>query len=336
MNKIDCHHYSVYVGEHSLEKLKFSSYSKIAILVDENTKKYCLDILLQETKLSANLIICIDSGESHKTISTCQKIWHELTASNFDRNSLLINLGGGVICDMGGFAASCYKRGIDFIHIPTTLLAMVDASVGGKLGIDFSNLKNQIGLFNHPQSVLIYPSFLQTLEKRQWKSGFAEIIKHALIYDNKYWKTLLNKSFDTIQWESTILKSIQIKNDIVSNDFKESGIRKILNFGHTIGHAIESYFLSQGKDILHGEAVACGILQECKLSNISHSEKMEIKKYIDSIFPEIKLPDFDAIMPFIVQDKKNQNGKLLFSLLTKIGKCEYNCEVRLDTIRKVF
>ena len=197
----------------------------------------------------------------------------KLTENQFDRNSLLINLGGGVIGDMGGFCASTYKRGIDFIQIPTTLLAMVDASVGGKLGVDFGELKNQIGLFKNPKTVIVNPDFLDTLEKTQLKSGFAEVVKHALIADKNLWNKLSSTPFENLVWEEIIAISVQIKNKIVREDPWENGERKKLNFGHTFGHAIESYYLEKGTPILHGEAVFMGIILETDLSVISEEEK---------------------------------------------------------------
>ena len=240
MKEIKSDNYSIWLGGNSLSKLDISGYSKVAILVDENTKRDCLPKLPQ---FENPIIIEIKSGEENKNINTCNFIWEQLTAQHFDRNSLLINLGGGVIGDMGGFAASTYKRGIDFIQIPTTLLAMVDASVGGKLGVDFNGLKNQIGLFNNPESVLIFPEFLETLPENQLKSGFAEVVKHALISDKNLWEELTSTTFDKLNWEAIILTSIQIKNNIILSDPFEKGNRKKLNFGHTFGHAVESYYL---------------------------------------------------------------------------------------------
>ena len=252
MKEIKAIDYSIWIGENSLSKFGISTYSKVAILVDENTKRDCLHKL---PKIENAIIIEIKSGEEYKNISTCNFIWEQLTINNFDRNSLLINLGGGVIGDMGGFCAATYKRGLDFIHIPTTLLAMVDASVGGKLGIDFKGFKNQIGLFNNPKAVLISPEFLETLAESELKSGFSEVVKHALISDNSLWVKLKNTPFTDFDWGDIIDTNVQIKNKIVLADPFEKGERKKLNFGHTFGHAIESYYLEKGTPISHGEAV---------------------------------------------------------------------------------
>ena len=316
MKEIKSDDYIIWMGNNSLSKLDVSSYSKIAILVDENTKRDCLYKL---PKIEKSLIIKIPSGEENKNISTCSVIWEKLTESQLDRNSLLINLGGGVIGDMGGFCASTYKRGIDFIQIPTTLLAMVDSSVGGKLGVDFKDLKNQIGVFNNPKSVLIDPEFLKTLPEKELKSGFAEVVKHALIADKDLWCKIISTPFANLDWQEIITISVDIKNNIVLSDPLENGERKKLNFGHTYGHAIESYYLEKGTPILHGEAVFMGMILEIDLSSISEAEKQEIKNFILSNFSLPFTPKKSDILSNLVNDKKNKEGKINFSLLNKIG-----------------
>ena len=315
---IKANNYPIVIGENSLTEFNFKDYSQIAILVDENTKRDCLHKL---SNFDNSIIIEIKSGEEYKNINTCNFIWEQLTKNNFDRNSLLINLGGGVIGDMGGFCASTYKRGIDFVHIPTTLLAMADASVGGKLGIDFNGFKNQIGIFNNPKSVLINPTFLETLPENQLKSGFAEAVKHALISDVNLWKELQNTSFENLDWKNIIKTSVQIKNKIVSDDPFEKGDRKKLNFGHTFGHAIESYYLEKRTPILHGEAVFMGMILETEMSFLSEMDKNEIKNYILSNFALPYTPKKYNLHKFLINDKKNQDGKISFSLLNKIGNC---------------
>ena len=316
MKEIKSDDYIIWMGNNSLSKLDVSSYSKIAILVDENTKRDCLYKL---PKIEKSLIIKIPSGEENKNISTCSVIWEKLTESQLDRNSLLINLGGGVIGDMGGFCASTYKRGIDFIQIPTTLLAMVDSSVGGKLGVDFKDLKNQIGVFNNPKSVLIDPEFLKTLPEKELKSGFAEVVKHALIADKDLWCKIISTPFANLDWQEIITISVDIKNNIVLSDPLENGQSKKLNFGHTYGHAIESYYLEKGTPILHGEAVFMGMILEIDLSSISEVEKQEIKNFILSNFSLPFTPKKSDILSNLVNDKKNKEGKINFSLLNKIG-----------------
>jgi 3-dehydroquinate synthase len=321
--------YSIWIGENSLSKLDISTYSKVAILVDENTMRDCLFKLPQ---IENALIIEIKSGEEYKNISTCNFIWEQLTINNFDRNALLINLGGGVIGDMGGFCATTYKRGLEFIHIPTTLLAMVDASVGGKLGIDFKGFKNQIGLFNNPKAVLISSEFLETLAESELKSGFAEVVKHALISDNSLWLKLKNTPFTDLDWEDIIDTSVQIKNKIVLADPFEKGERKKLNFGHTFGHAIESYYLEKRTPISHGEAVFMGMILETKISDLSETEKNEIKNYILSDFSLPCTPKKSNLHKFLINDKKNQNGKINFTLLNGIGNCSFDNLFSLDEL----
>ena len=289
--------YDIIIGKGSLQTIEHSTYSAIAILVDEHTKAHCLDIFLEESQINPKLIIEIHSGEENKNISSCEHIWQQMTNAQFDRKSLLVNLGGGVIGDMGGFAASCYKRGIDFIQVPTTLLAMVDASVGGKLGIDLENFKNQIGLFKSPKGVYIFPNFLQTLSQRQIVSGYAEIVKHALIADKDYWQLLMETSIEKINWEKTIHHSIILKNDIVQSDPFEENKRKILNFGHTLGHAIESFYLKKEKDILHGEAIALGMYLETELSPLNIEKKKEIQDYLKSNFNLVDCPSLNQLLP---------------------------------------
>ena len=318
MKEIVSSNYSVWIGEDSLSKLDFLSYSKVAILVDENTKRDCLHKL---PKIDSHVIIEVKSGEHNKTISTCNYIWEKLTENQFDKNSLLINLGGGVIGDMGGFCASTFKRGIHFIQIPTTLLSMVDASIGGKLAIDFKNFKNQIGLFNNPKTVLIYPEFLDTLPKKILKSGFSEVVKHALIADRDLWNNISSKRFEDLDWLKIITTSVSIKNNIVLSDPYEIDMRKKLNFGHTYGHAIESFYLKKGTPVLHGEAVFAGMILETQLSNLHPEEKLEIKNYILSNFSLPFFPKKSDLLPFLINDKKNKLGKISFSLLNQIGDC---------------
>ena len=318
MKEVKADNYSIWIGEKSLSKLDISKYSKVAILVDENTKRECFSLL---PKISNSIIIEVPSGEENKNISICNTVWKKLSLNNFDRNSVLINLGGGVIGDMGGFCASTYKRGLDFIQIPTTLLAMVDASIGGKIGINFNGLKNQIGLFSNPKSVIINPIFLKTVPEKQLQTGFAEVIKHSLITDKKHWEILSNTAFKDLDWQNIIDISIQIKNTIVKSDPLEKNNRKKLNFGHTYGHAIESYYLEEKKPILHGEAVLMGIILESELSLLSQNEKIDIKDYIISNFSLPDIPSKNKLMKFLLNDKKNKKAKINFTLLNGIGRC---------------
>ena len=317
-----------------------NEYSHIAILVDEFTNKYCLPII--QDLLPSNFIkILIKSGEHHKNLATCERVWDRMTKANMDRHSLLVNLGGGVIGDLGGFCASTYKRGIDFIQIPTTLLAQVDASVGGKLGIDFHGLKNHIGVFQLPKAVLIDPTFIDTLSIQQKKSGFAEIIKHCLIRDEKEWSAIRQQSFEELDLSKLIAHSVAIKEAVVLEDPKEAGLRKILNFGHTLGHAIETYLLDKGKrKILHGEAIAIGMIVEAFISHqrdlISLQELEEIESYLFENYGRVKLhPEENSkIIALTAQDKKNKGKEIRFSLLTGIGDCGYDIPVSASEMKK--
>ncbi|NMM49395.1 3-dehydroquinate synthase [Marinigracilibium pacificum] len=313
--------------------------SKVFILVDENTEKHCLPLLKLNTPYQ---LIQIKSGESNKTLDTCVTIWDSLTKANADRKALLLNLGGGVIGDMGGFCASTYKRGIKFMNIPTTLLSQVDASIGGKLGIDFKGLKNHIGLFQNPDMVIINNQFLDTLPERQLLSGFAEVVKHALISNREWWEMLKNTNPHNIDnWNEITRTAVGIKGEVVNADPTEKGLRKILNFGHTIGHAIESWFLEKHGDdsCLHGEAIAAGMIAEAFLSikhtNLSENEFEEINDYILSHFPLISIPEdaVDEIAKNCLHDKKNNSDKISFVLLHGIGKSTYDHEIELNEIK---
>lgn len=337
--------YPIFVGDFSnpLQKLlTTTTYSQVFILVDENTKACCLPILLEKVPSLASeaTIIQIQSGEIHKNLTTCTFIWQQLLAANADRKALFINLGGGVIGDMGGFSAAAYKRGIGFIQIPTTLLAQVDASIGGKLGVDFQHVKNIIGFFKNPKAVFIDPNFLATLPDRQIKNGLAEIIKHALIEDADYWNLLEELTdIQTIDWSTIIYKSLTIKKKIVETDPFEKGVRKVLNFGHTIGHAVESYSLQYDEDpLLHGEAIAIGMVAELYLSaqknNMPIQQVNQILTYLKNIYPVYPLQNhqFQEIVAYLKNDKKNEGKQLNFSLLTEIGKAVYNQQVSQEAI----
>ncbi len=310
---------------------------KIAYLVDENTKAHCLPVL--ELNEGEN-IIEIKSGEINKNLNTCQNIWEAMTNFGFSRKSILVNLGGGVIGDMGGFAASTYKRGIRFVNIPTTLLAAVDANIGGKLGIDFRGFKNHIGVFNDPSAVIISDVFLKTLPPRELRSGFAEVIKHGLIYDEAYFQTTSSISFPEHDWLEVIRKSAEIKGAVVAEDPREKGLRKILNYGHTLGHGIETWYLNNGKSLLHGEAISIGMILEAymsvKLNLIDQATADQIAEYVKSVFGKYDLPPLEEILPLMLQDKKNIGSEISFSLLEEIGKCSFDAKVELEWIEESF
>lgn len=314
-------------------------YSKVFVFADSNTAEHCLPTFREMLNdLTDFDIIETDPGEENKNIDFCIGIWKTLLDFGADRKALMINLGGGVITDMGGFIASTYKRGIDFINIPTTLLSQVDASVGGKTGIDIDNVKNMVGTFALPQNVFIENAFLATLSARELLSGFAEMIKHGLIADAAYYKEL--KSANGIMSSpAAIYRSIEIKNEVVTTDPLEKGLRKILNFGHTIGHAIESYALTNAKNPLtHGEAIAIGMVCEAFLSekycNLKKEELIDITNYIISVYPKYTIAEksFDTLIDLMQSDKKNEDGQIMFSLLDAIGKCTFNCRVTTNDI----
>jgi len=327
-------------GYQNLEKLLTQKkYSTLFILVDENTKQLCYPRFLKHLNTLLSIkIIEIKSGEIHKNLETCVTVWNKITDFGGDRKSLLITLGGGVITDLGGFVASCFKRGIDFINIPTTLLSMVDASVGGKTGVDLGVLKNQIGVFANPQMVIIDEGYLETLATRELTSGMAEIIKHGLIYDAKLFNQI--KVFKEQNTNSLIHRSIEIKNEVVLQDPKEKNLRKILNFGHTLGHAIESLYLEsdEKENLTHGEAIAIGMICESyissKLLNFSLQKLAEVRETILSIFPKIILQktDFPTIVDLIKHDKKNVNGNVNFVLLYDLEDYKIDCKVSQELI----
>ncbi|AZA89350.1 3-dehydroquinate synthase [Chryseobacterium nakagawai] len=318
------------------------TFSKIFILVDENTHEYCLPVLLgnMETDLGFE-ILEIEAGEEMKNIQTANQLWEILTEMQADRKALVINLGGGVITDMGGFVASTYKRGIQFINIPTTLLSMCDASIGGKTGIDLMHYKNMVGTFAFPEQIFIYPKFLETLPFKELRSGFAEMLKHGLIADKAHWNQLIQiHKIDVESVTPYIQNSMDIKQDVVEKDFHESNIRKTLNFGHTIGHAVESLCLQQGNPILHGEAVAMGMISEAHLAFlenlISEEDSTIIIENIQRYYPYLDISDFkdEDITALLLNDKKNVDSKINFSLLTGIGSCNYDHQCSQKNILK--
>lgn len=318
------------------------SFSKIFILVDENTHEYCLPLFLGNLETETSFeILEIEAGEEMKNIQTANQLWEILTEMKADRKTLIINLGGGVITDMGGFVASTYKRGIQFINIPTTLLSMCDASIGGKTGIDLMHYKNMVGTFSFPEQIYVYPKFLETLPAKELKSGFAEMLKHGLIADRKHWEDLIQlNEIDAVGIEPFIQQSMEIKQEVVNADFQEKNVRKTLNFGHTIGHAFESLCLQNENPILHGEAVALGMICETHLSYledlISADDSELIIENIAKYFCYIDITDFkeEDIFNLLLNDKKNNDAKINFSLLSGIGSCVFDHECSTENIQK--
>ena len=324
-------------GQALAEILNAGNYSKAVLLVDANSEKFCLPQFA-----SIDLpIIRIEPGEQQKNIRTCEYIWQQMMALGMDRHSLLVNLGGGVIGDMGGFCAATFFRGIPFVQIPTTLLSQVDASIGGKLGIDLNWVKNAVGVFKNPLAVVVDPQFLKTLPDAELRSGFAEIIKHALIADAVLWNQLKEiDRLDGVEWEPILEASLRIKRDVVVEDPFEKGRRKVLNFGHTIGHAIESFVLSAGKPLTHGEAVAAGMVAESYLSSkylgLEAACLDEIVQVIKRFYPPIHFTegDYDALLGLMKKDKKNRAGSISFTLLPAIGQASFDQFVSEDSIRE--
>ncbi|MFK5856638.1 MAG: 3-dehydroquinate synthase [Bacteroidota bacterium] len=340
---LDTENVSYIIGADALVKSanKFDNYKRIIIITDENVEKLCLPVLKQKLpSLKIDGIITIDSGEENKSISQLIFIWNELTRLNADRDDLIINLGGGIITDIGGMAAATFKRGLKFINFPTTLLGMVDAAIGGKTGIDFEGFKNQVGLFVNPVCVIVDPIFLKTLEKVQWQSGFAEVLKYGLIIDRELWHKLENRNYNDsdINWNLVIIKAAKDKIDIVRFDSLEKGIRKNLNFGHTIGHALESFYLKSDKPVTHGLAIAAGMICEAWISSkIFDIECVNLNKIVNMIDKNFRRFDFTeddipVLMQLMKQDKKVRGNKQNFSLLRKLGKAVHDIEVSNENI----
>lgn len=345
MEILDLEDYPIYVGDIGeslpalLDKVSFSA---LFVLVDENTRRHCLPRVLPLLPAGIPLeILEIPSGEIHKNIATCQNIWEMLLRAGADRQALMLNLGGGVIGDMGGFCAATFKRGIRFVQMPGTLLSQVDASIGGKLGIDFGEVKNSIGVFQNPLAVFVDPAFLDTLSERELRSGFAEIIKHALIADGPQWQTLLQSEPKShFKNAATILHSLHIKRAVVQADPYEKGIRKALNFGHTVGHAVESWSLGTDAPLLHGEAVAVGMICEAwlsrQLAGLPEQDLNDIAHWVDRMYALPKLPAevFPELIALMRNDKKNTGGKINCTLLESAGQARIDGFVEEDLLLK--
>lgn len=346
MEILELSDYNIFVGaiESSLPPLlQDKNYSRVVVICDEHTAELCLPILQKALADPLFAIIKVLSGEQHKNIDTCQLIWRQMMSFGVDRKALIINLGGGVIGDMGGFCAATFKRGVDFVQIPTTLLAQVDASIGGKLGIDFAQVKNSVGVFQNPKAVFIDPVFLKTLPFREIRSGFAEIIKHALIADTIQWADIQKiEDLQAVNWANLILPSLKIKRQIVAADPFEQGLRKALNFGHTIGHAVESLLLETAQPMLHGEAIAIGMICEAylsyKLLDLPEADLHAISHFLLKTYGHqpIEEQDFEALLQFMQNDKKNEQLQINFSLVKPIGQAVINQTTDRITIIESF
>ncbi len=349
MKPIESQDYAVFFGEEGYlflnQIVKKINPSSIFILSDTNTNNYCKAIFLSKLKNINVKVIEVPAGEEYKNVNTCIKVWNELTNLGADRKSLLINVGGGVVTDLGGFVASCFKRGISFINVPTTLLSMVDASVGGKTGVDLGVLKNQVGVFANPEAVLVDVEYLKTLSEREFFSGMAEIIKYAFTFDINLWEKIQRANatnFNNEEFLEIIYKSIYIKNEVVKKDPKEEFLRKVLNYGHTLGHAIESYFLvSEEKEKLtHGEAIVVGMITATYISsvvlNFPKDRLLKVTQGFLKMYPKIAIQksDFKFIIDFLKHDKKNVKGDVRFVLLRNFEDFELDCIVSEELIKE--
>ena len=324
-----------------LAQILHDNTGSIYVLADSNTFRDCYPVLLRAVpQLKDSAIIEIEPGEENKDLEICSHIWQTLTEQNAGRDSLILNLGGGVVTDIGGFVAAVYKRGISYVHVPTSLLGMVDAAVGGKTGVDFLGFKNQIGVYAPAFKILIWDGFLDTLPEEEIVAGYAEVLKYALISDLNLWDSLWGKELEDLDWQEVIKRSVAIKSAIVSEDPYEHGQRKLLNFGHTVGHALESYFLLRDNPIRHGEAVAAGMLCAAFLSvwqaDLPESRQREIVLEIDRHFTRLKFreSDFDEIVSYIAQDKKSIGGKNRFVLLKEIGEATWGIQMDMKLLKK--
>ncbi len=339
----DQHVYLGGIGELIDQSLVLDQYSHICVIVDAHTKTLCLPVL-EPHIVRPFSVIEIPAGEQYKTLKSCAHVWSEFLRIGADRKSLCVNLGGGVVGDLGGFCAATFMRGMPFIQVPTTVLAMADASVGGKLGVDFRYAKNYIGLFQQPERVFIDPVFLQTLPERQIRNGMAEVVKHGLIADATFFERLARYEswdFDRDSWLELLHRSTEIKSTIVRKDVREKGERKKLNFGHTIGHAVESAFLAEGYDLLHGEAIFAGMIMETMISKekgmLKEEELQVVLQGLLKCAEKVPLADVsrENIRKYLGKDKKKEGRIVKYTLLEGIGKAVIDHPVSDEFVDKV-
>ena len=338
------HKTPIFLGTKSLdvvaEFLIKNKSSHVYILVDANTQKYCLPILLtRNPTLSDAKVIKLPIGESTKSLIVFEEVCVKLLQENIDRDSLIINLGGGVVCDFGGFLSSSLKRGIKFINIPTTLMAQIDAGFGGKVGLNLKNYKNQIGLFSNPDLIIIYPPFLLSLPNNEFLSAQAEIFKYGIVKNMLFWDKIISFNFSKKTDLTSIIKDcVKIKIDIIGDDYIDLSKRRKLNFGHTISHAIESVFLEKGHNILHGFALSIGLICESYISHVRFGLSLEKLNLITSNlldnFGVIKLNNIndELILKYIYSDKKNLKGRVYCTLINDIGSALVNCPIESEDI----
>lgn len=321
------------------------SVEQVFLMADEGSAKNCLQILGNVDKISAERTIIIKQGDDYKNVEAAVQIWQFLSSHRATRKSVLINVGGGMPCDLGGFCASTFKRGISFINIPTTILAQVDASLGGKTGMNLGGLKNEIGVFSIAKAVLINGEFLRSLDKENLLSGFAEMLKHALIYDATMLEPLMQLDFDHPNYQrlqELICDSIRVKNHFVTEDPKEQGVRKALNFGHTFGHAFETFSMRHNQHpILHGKAVAFGMACELILSQtkvgLDKAASQRVVNYINSLYGKMPFTraDYPELLELMTHDKKNDANGINFTLLPHLGEISINNIGTTDEISAV-
>lgn len=316
---------------------------KLFVLTDETTKAHCWPKIHQFDCVKGAVVISIPSTDTHKDIATLSRVWETLGTNGGTRRSCLINLGGGMVTDLGGFAAATFKRGINFINIPTTLLAMVDAAVGGKTGVNFNGLKNEIGMFCNARFVILNTVFLNTLDDRNTRSGYAEMLKHGLISNEEMWGELLNFDLEEPDWgrlQQMVAQSVKVKEEVVVKDPHEQGLRKALNLGHTVGHAFESMALHKGQPILHGYAVAFGLACELYLStfktNFPTNKMRQTVQFIRNYYGIFALScnDYDSLIELMQHDKKNTSTNINFTFLEDIGKPIINQTATKDEIKE--
>ena len=321
--------------------LRDKKYDRIFLLDDTVTHVHCLPLLSAWVEERGVQVLTMEAGDVAKNLDTLSRIWQQLTEKGASRHSLLINLGGGVVTDLGGFAAATFKRGIDFINIPTTLLSMVDAAVGGKTGINFAGLKNEIGAFRSAIDVIVDTTFLRTLDNENICSGYAEMLKHALLHNAAMWAEHLEQDLQHPDYEALarlVQQSIEVKERIVGEDPHEKGLRKALNLGHTFGHAFESLALSQGRPVLHGYAVAWGIVCELYLSSVllgfPSAHFHPTVRFVRETYGQFSFTckDYDRLLDYIRHDKKNVGGQTNFTLLAGIGQIRLDCHANRNLI----
>lgn len=325
------------------EFISQKKYSDVIILADDNTAKLCYPVLIDQLPFLASApLIVTPAGEAHKHLDSCQEVWAKMLHVHADRKAVLINLGGGVIGDMGGFIAACYKRGIDFIQVPTTVLSQVDSSIGGKLGVDFKYGKNLIGVFKNPALVIISTIWLKTLEQRQVVNGFAEIYKHSLIQSPIQWQSLSNDlSIPPANFHDILFDSLLIKKSVVEEDPFEKGWRKTLNFGHTIGHAVEAYSLENDENpLLHGEAIAAGMIMEGFIGTITSHFSVQNLKDIERVlfhqYGHYHIPKGieEQLWKSMSLDKKNAGTKILAVVLKDLGQPDIDVEITSELFQQ--